>query len=165
MLPIEGASLRVAVLTGEVDWHLRWQKKTGEVLAVLKTKDLLGYTAWKAGVKGIPERLGAHLKGRSLLTSSGAVEELALAAGISVERLVAPGATFHCCYSHPSPGTEQLACCGARENFPSRDPESARQVALRNLEMQETMICDDQNCASWLKSCGGNVLGPEDLLE
>lgn len=163
--PIEGSEETVAILTDARDW--RTEVGRGP-LAALRTDDFLGHAAWRAGDKEIPQRISRHFSGRRALCLSGDVQELLQAAGVSTERLppqVKP--TFSTCFEGASNSPSQLACCGRREAFPSREPQAAMEVARRNVELfgGEERICCDQACADWLRAAGAKILGPLDRRE
>lgn len=163
---IEGDAPRIAVLSAERDWRAAWTQAHHESLAAVRTQDFLGYAAWKAGDTSILSKVKAHFAGRQLLSGSLAIRELLIAAGVHVEAIEqTTKPTFHACYLGAQPGVKQLACCGARENFPQREPEAAQAIAKYNIELQgeETIICDDQQCADWLRACGGQAKGPEEI--
>lgn len=64
--------------------------------------------------------------------------------------------------AHPSP--DQLACCGRRDRFAEREPEGARAVAEENVRLLggRAAVCDDAECAAWLRAHGANIRGPDD---
>jgi ferredoxin len=164
--PIDGAAVLVCVLTGPDDWSAAWA--VGRPVARLRTGDSLGHTAWKHGASGVLAALTAHLRGREVVTGSGAVAEIAAAAGIVVHALPTPAAPleFHTCYAGPRPGAGQLACCGRRDGFPDREPEAARLVAVENVRLLggNPVACADEECACWLRAHGAAVVGPLEPL-
>ncbi|MDP2309229.1 MAG: hypothetical protein Q8P18_24620 [Pseudomonadota bacterium] len=166
LTPIEGGARIVCVLTGSSAWSARWSEATGVEVAVVSTNDSLGHAAWRLGHPGVLEGVASHFAGRELVTGSGAVEEVARAAGVPVRRLPAPAAdaVFHPCHAGPRPGPGQLACCGRREGFPEREPDAARMVAEENVRLLGDVItsCADEECACWLRAHGGRVVGPTD---
>ncbi len=174
LAPIDGDAEIVAVLSGAADWRAAWIARTGTPLAGLRTQDELGHAAWKAGDGGVIGAVQAHLQGRKILTSSGAVQEIAAAAGIACERLPMDHVQFRSCFSaRESLHTrwpDQLACCGRREGFAAREPEAAGQVARRNGELlaercaEGEIGCDDQGCADWLRRNGVRARGPVDMF-
>lgn len=163
---IDGAAAIVCVLTGSSDWSVQWSASAGVPVATLFTKDGLGHAAWRLGHPGVLEAVAAHFVGKELVTGSGAVEEVARAAGLRVRRLPAPvaEAVFHPCHSGPRPGPGQLACCGRREGFPGREPDAARAVAEENVRLFGGAVtsCADEECACWLRAHGGRMVGPTD---
>jgi ferredoxin len=168
LAPIEGSAPTVCVLTESADWSASWSESVGTPVAVVRTKDSLGHAAWRLGHPGVLEAIAAHFDGRELVTASGAIEEVARAAGLRVRRLPAPrgAVVFHPCHSGPMPGPGQLACCGRREGFPDREPEAARSVAEENVRLFDgaLMSCADEECACWLRAHGARMVGPTDFL-
>ncbi len=166
LAPIEGNGAVVCVLTGASDWSGGWGEAAGIAVAVLRTPDSLGHAAWRLGNPDVIPAVAAHLAGREIVTGSGAVEEVAQAAGIRVRRLSAPAGAvvFHTCHAGPRPGPGQLACCGRREGFPEREPDAARQVAEENVRLLggAPTSCADEECARWLRAHGARILGPTD---
>lgn len=165
---IEGAAPVVCVLTSAADWSVHWSGANGQAVSVFHTNDSLGHAAWKLGHPGVLQAVGAHFAGFELVTGSGAVEEVARAAGLPVRRLPSlptGGAVFHSCHGGPRSGPDQLACCGRREGFPEREPVAARQVAEENVRLLGGRVttCADEECARWLRAHGGRMAGPTDF--
>jgi ferredoxin len=166
LAPVLGSETGVCILTGAHDWSGAWAAQTGQAVARMPTSDSLGHTAWKQGDLGVLAAVAAHLAGREVVTGSGAVAEVARAAGLVVHRLAEPpGALrFVSCHVGPAPGPDQLACCGRREGFPEREPEAAQRVAAENVRLLagRAAVIDDEECACWLRAHGADVVGPFD---
>ncbi|MDP2312788.1 MAG: hypothetical protein Q8P41_07775 [Pseudomonadota bacterium] len=154
------------MLTSAEDWSVRWAESEGVAVTSLRTGDSLGHAAWRLGDLTVIGAVAAHLNGRTVITGSGAVEEVAKAAGLPVRRLPAPvaGTIFSSCHGGPRPGPGQLACCGRREGFPEREPAAARMVAEENVRLLGGALasCADEECARWLRAHGGRLVGPTD---
>ena len=73
--------------------------------------------------------------------------------------------TFRTCWEESTGTDGQLACCGGRESFITRQPEAAeamaRQVAARMDNIPHR--CNVSTCASWLRRHGAEILGPTDV--
>lgn len=159
---IEGTEELVAILTDDRDWRREVAKGA---MAALRTGDFLGHEAWRAGNVELLRALSRHFAGRRVLCLHGDVAELLQAAGVPVEWLELPEkASFVTCFEGASTGPGQLACCGRREGFATREPAAARDVAGRNVELWDgaQMSCRDQGCADWLRAAGANIAGPLD---
>jgi len=163
---VAGDAVCVCVLTDARDWSADWAASSGRAVSVLRTGDSLGHASWKLGDREVVAAVAAHLVGREIVTGSGAVAEVAMAAGLTVHRLEAPtaGQVFHTCHTGPRSSTSQLACCGRREAFPTREPDAARAVALENVRRlgDTATACADDECARWLNEHGARILGPTD---
>ncbi len=161
---IEGHATPVCVLTGATDWSPLWEARSGTRAATLHTPDALGHTAWRRGALGVLEAVAAHLRGREIVTGSGAVEAVARAAGLTVHRLEIPSgeARFRTCHEVAAPGPTQLACCGRRDAFADREPDAARLVAEENVRLfaGNPVACADEECAAWLAAHGARIDGP-----
>lgn len=166
---IEGVASAVCVVTGEVDWSSGWSRASGRPAARLRTADELGHAAWRAGDDGVPARVAAHLRGRTVITASSAVEAVARAAGLAVERLPAEpqGLLFVTCFDGPHPSPHQLACCGRRDGFAQRSPGLAAEIAAENVRRFEgrPVSCADGECAAWLRAAGALVHSPLDPFQ
>jgi ferredoxin len=160
--PIEGAEQLVAILTDHRDWRLEIGRGA---MAALRTSDYLGHEAWRAGNPHVIPALSRHLSGRRALCLQGDVAEVLGAAGVPVEWPKLPEkAGFLTCFEGAGTSPDQLACCGRREGFATREPAAARAVAGRNVELWEgaPKSCRDQSCADWLRAAGANIAGPLD---
>lgn len=163
---VVGTALHVCILTDDRDWSAPWAAVAARAVSVLRTRDSLGHASWKRGNPNVLAAVAAHLAGRELVTGSGAVEQVAVAAGLRVHRLPMPpaAAVFHTCHAGPRPGPSQLACCGRREGFAAREPDAARAVALENVRLlgDASTTCVDDECACWLREHGARIMGPTD---
>ncbi|MFN7143596.1 MAG: 4Fe-4S dicluster domain-containing protein [Myxococcota bacterium] len=167
LAPISGTARIVCVLTGE-DWSAAWSARVGAPVATLRTADELGHTAWRHGALAVPAEVARHLAGREIVTTSGAVEAVARAAGVPVTRVPPPIAprAFVTCHDGPRTSPDQLACCGRREAFAEREPAAAHAVAEENVRRfaGRTFGCADEGCAAWLRAHGADMAGPVDGL-
>jgi ferredoxin len=132
---------------------------------VVVSPDALGHAAWRAGEAAIARRAAAHFAGRRVATSSFAVAEVLDAGGVPVVKLDAPAgkARFLTCWEGATGADGQVACCGAREGFGSRNPTAASAMAreaARRLNGLPT-TCADGHCAAWLRAHGADVRGPD----
>ncbi|MFZ5477932.1 MAG: hypothetical protein ACOZNI_14250 [Myxococcota bacterium] len=167
LAPIDGDARVVCVVTAR-DWSGAFGRREAIAVARLRTGDALGHAAWRNGDDAVVPRLAAHLKGREIVTASGAVAAVAAAAGIAVRRLGTPAAarTFTTCHEGPRWGVAQLACCGRREGFPEREPEAARRMAEENVRRLAgaRVAVGDEECAAWLRAHGADVVDPADVF-
>ncbi len=67
--------------------------------------------------------------------------------------------TFLSCRDGPAPSANQLACCGRRDGFAVREPAAAKAVAVENVRLfsGRSVVCDDGECAEWLRSHGAII--------
>jgi hypothetical protein len=168
---IEGDATHVCVMGPGEAWADAWSAARGLPHAILRTTDSLAHASWVAGEREAASVLRhAFEGGRVAVVASLDVAEVLEGEGIPVERLpVDPrAARFRTCFEGPevSSAAGQLACCGRREGFASREPEAAREVARANVRILAgaQVVCADQACATWLREHGGRVVGPADAL-
>lgn len=167
---IDGPAPTVCLISGDRDWSGAWGRAEQRAVARLRTRDSLGHAAWKLGATDVPDGVASHLRGREVVTDSRAAAEVLAAAAVPVRLLPAPaaGTVFRTCYessadsAYPTPGLHQLACCGRREGFSTREPESAHAVAEENARLlgPGRVACADEECACWLRAHGVDVAGP-----
>lgn len=158
--PIVGVEEQIDILLGD---------EPAPSGAWLRTPDALGHAAWRAGDAEVPARVARHLQGRRPRVRHGDVAEVLVAAGVAFDRAHAgpAGRTFRTCWEGATTLPGQLSCCGRREGHADRQPAAAHAVADENVRRMGGHLhrCDDAACAEWLRTHGGNTLGPDDAQD
>lgn len=132
---------------------------------VVVSRDALGHAAVVAGDRAHLQRVAQHFAGWTVHTGSNAVAEVLAAAETRVVPDPAPaaGPRFQTCWEGATGADGQVACCGAREGFETRQPALASELAREVVRRMggRRFGCGDAHCAAWLRAHGAEVEGPD----